>query len=237
MLRTFAAFFTFVAASHALPAVLYDGTLGTSPTAQGWALGTVAVTGSAIETLISGGVNLDTTSGLIRSGYTILSPLPLDRTVSYNLTFDLQTVSESHSSNDRAGLSIVVIGNDLQGIELGFWAGDIWAQNVGFTHGEDKAFNTTQRTLYSLGVSGATYTLSAGGNLLLSGALRDYTGGGFPYTVPNFLFVGDDTFSANASSNFFEASVASPEPAAGLLCLCGLIACVKLSFSRRSANR
>jgi hypothetical protein len=234
MLRSLLAFFAFSAAGHAAPVVIYDGSLGTSPTAQGWLLGTVAFTGSANESLITGGVNLDTTSGTIRSGYSIPSPLPLDRTISYNLTFDLQLNAESHSTNDRAGLSLVIIGNDLQGIEIGFWTGDVWAQNLGFTHGEDKPFNTSQRTLYSLGVSGSSYTLSAGGNVLLSGALRDYSASNFPYNVPNFIFVGDDTFSANASSNFFEASVASPEPGTWLAAVCGII---MLSFCRRFATR
>jgi hypothetical protein len=226
------------AVAQALPIVLYNGSASsppnTSPTLQGWSLGTVNVTGTAVETSIVGGVTLDTTSGLIRSGYGILSPLPLDRTVSYSLTFDLQLNSESHSSNDRAGLSVVVIGSDLQGIELGFWTGDIWAQNLGFTHGEDAAYNATQRTIYTLAIGGGGYQLIAGGNVLLSGALRNYSASGAPYNVSNFIFVGDDTFSAGASSSFFEASVASPEPASAWL---GLAALVLVSVRWRGRPR
>jgi hypothetical protein len=233
MLCRLTALFTLALSAHALPVILYDGTLGNSPTAQGWSLGTVSITGSAGEVVGGGGVTLSTT-GSTRSGYGILSPVPLDRTISYQLTFDLQLNSESHSSTDRAGLSIIAIGTDLQGIEIGLWPGDIWAQNAGFTHGEDAAYNTTQRTLYTLAVGGSGYQLSAGGNVLLSGALLNYSASGAPYNVPNFVFVGDDTFSANASSSFFAATVSNPEPATWLLGLCAL---VTLAFFRRSATR
>ena len=34
----------------------------------------------------------------------------------------------------------------------------------------------------------------------LTGSLRDYSTAGFPYTTPNFVFFGDNTFSAAANS-------------------------------------
>ena len=153
------------------------------------------------------------------------------------MAFDLQLNSEDHSaSTNRAGLSIIVLGNDLRGIEIGFWTGDVWAQNFGFTPGEDAAYNTTQRKTYTLGVSGNNYPLTVGGSVLLSGLLRDYSSSGAPYTTPNFIFVGDDTFSANASSSFFNASLSAPEPGAIVLTLAGL-ALVIGRASRRSATR
>ncbi len=44
---------------------------------------------------------------------------------------------------------------------------------------------------------GDSYTLASGGHIL-SGPLRDYSTSGWPYTTPNFLFLGDDTSSAGA---------------------------------------
>ena len=41
----------------------------------------------------------------------------------------LKLLSETHSTNDRAGLSLIVLSSDLRGIELGFWTNEIWAQS------------------------------------------------------------------------------------------------------------
>jgi hypothetical protein len=236
--------------AYALPIVIYNGSAvappNNTPANQGWAL--VTIPGGAIEAPFAGGVTLDTTAGnSIHSGYSMgfVSPPPpisLDRNISYQVAFDLRLNSESHASSDRAGLSILVLSNDLMGIEIGFWTpvsgqpGHVWAQNTGFTHGEDAAYDTTQRTTYTLGVSGNNYALTVGGSVLISGALRNYSGFGAPYTTPNLIFVGDDTSSANASSSFFAASLAAPEPGAIVLTLAGL-ALVIGRASRRSATR
>src|SRR5262249_41627905 len=111
----------------------------------------------------------------------------------------------------------------LKGIELGFWLGEVWAQNDGptkpprFTHGEGAAFDTTHATEYRLNVAGDSYSLLVGGVTLLSGTLRDYSPEGLPYTTPNFVFVGDDTTSAGATSRFFSATLGAPEPSTMLL--------------------
>jgi len=218
-----------LALSPARALTLYDGSGGQSPTAQGWVL---AGFGGYTETL-SGGAAILTTAAppnLNRAGYSIISPFTLDRGAGYQFTFDLQLDSEAHQSNDRAGLSLVIIGNDLEGIELGFWTGEIWAQNGGatkpprFTHGEGVSYDTAQRTSYRLVVSGANYTLYAGNTFLLRGGLRDYSPEGAPYTAPNFVFVGDDTTSANATTRFYSAAVSEvPEPGTVLLTGAGLL--------------
>jgi len=235
MLRHALLFFGLLAPAHGLPVVLYNGSLNTGLTSQGWSFGADAL---SFSQNVSGGATTLTTTGSIRAGYSILSPFTLDHNVSYNFTFDVQLNSEDHSvsglTNDRSGFSIIVISSDLQGIELGFWTTDIWAQNVGFTHGEDKAIDTTQRRTYSLGIGGSGYQLSSGGAVLLSGALRTYSG--FPYNVPNFIFVGDDTHEANANSSVFGVTAATPEPGAIVLTLAGL-ALVIGRASRRSATR
>jgi len=224
-----------VAVSSAAPVVLYDGSLNTLPAAQGWTFGALGAGGSYSQS-VAGGAALLTTAGLERAGYSVLSPLPLDRDDGYRFTIDLQLDSESHSSADRAGLSLILIGNDLRGLEIGFWTNQVWVQNDSpvFTHGEGAAFNTTQRTLYTLTVLGNGYSLSAGNSLLLSGALRDYSAAGLPYTVPDFAFVGDDTFSANAGSRLFQAGVAElPEPGTMLWAGAGLLALLWLRVQAR----
>ena len=193
---------------------------------------------------VSGGATVLTTTAPERAGFSIFSPITLDRSSGYQVTFDLQLAAESHSSNDRAGLSVIVLGSDHMGIELGFWTplgspvNEVWAQNAGFTHGEGAVFDTTQRTLYTLTVSGNSYDLTAGGTQLITGALRDYSGFGLPYTLPDFIFVGDDTFSADASTRFFAATVDTPEPASfvlGGLLVAGMV--LRRSYRAISAAR
>lgn len=215
--------------SPASALTLYDGSGGQSPSAQGWVLGGF---GGYTEILDGGAAILTTAASpdLNRAGYSIISPFSLDRTAGYELTFDLQLDSEAHQSNDRAGLSVVIIGNDLEGIELGFWTGGIWAQNDGatkpprFTHGEEASHDTTRRTAYRVVMSGGNYTVYAGSTLLMSGALRNYSPEGLPYTVPNFVFVGDDTTAANATMRFYSAGVSEvPEPGSLVLTGAGLL--------------
>ncbi|NER37213.1 MAG: DUF4347 domain-containing protein [Oscillatoria sp. SIO1A7] len=154
----------------------------------------------------------------------------LDRNVGYTVSFTAQVVSENHAGSDkngdgqedRAGFSAIVLSNDLKGIELGFWTDRIWAQEEGaaepppntntlFTQAESAAFNTTTGLIpYDLTVLGNTYTLSSGGTTILTGNLRDYsnfTGLLNPYSIPNFLFLGDDTPSADAEINLSSVSI------------------------------
>ncbi|MCU1232986.1 MAG: outer rane adhesin-like protein [Candidatus Solibacter sp.] len=231
MFRHAALFLLTAASCSASTALLYNGSSGTSPAAQGW---TLASLGAVYTESQSGGATVMTTTGSVRAGYGRLIPILLNSTTGYSFTLDLQLDSESHSSNDRAGFSLILIDSDLRGLELGFWTDHVWAQNDSpmFTHGEDAAYDTTQRTTYTLTVLGSGYTLSAGRTSLLSGSLRNYTSFGLPYTTPNFVFVGDDTFEANATARLFNVSVAPvPEPATW-----GLGAIALLVF-RRCARR
>jgi hypothetical protein len=214
--------------------ILYDGTLGTTPQSQGW-LSYASIPSGAVTTLITNGITLDTTSSSsIHAGYsnyTLTSSLvnssfpTLDPTVGFTVDFDVQLNSESHSSNDRAGFSVIALGSDDTGIELGFWTGDIWAQSSTFTHAEDASFDTSSAPVqYALTIQGGNYTLFANGNDILSGSTRNYSADGAPYTLSNYLYIGDDTTSANASENIYNLSVAVPEPSvAGIgLCIAGI---------------
>ena len=204
-------------------ATLYDGSVGNLPSSQSLAYQVNPSPGSAAQTQLGNGVHLNTTAvtsdmagyfGIF--GVNPVVPV-MDRSIGFTVTFDLKLVSESHGNANRAGLSVIALGSDKKGIELGFWANEIWAQADSpiFIHGEGTAFDTTSVLLsYDLTISGNSYSLVQGATTLLTGAVRDYSAIGiFPYTQQNFLFVGDDTTSASGSYDFaYMAVTAVPEP-------------------------
>jgi hypothetical protein len=225
MLRRFALLLLTLIQAHAATVTLYDGSLGTAPGTQGWI--TSAQGGSTITPDATGVVFSSTLSDGDRGGYSRFSNA-LNRNAGYTIRFDLQVLSEDHSNPaaqnntaidslaDRSGVSLIFLSSDLQGIELGFWTDEIWAQNDGavkadpisapsgtrFTHGEGASFNTTNLTRYDLSVEGTTYRIYAGGNFIapiLSGSLRNYSNEGLPYSLANLMFFGDNTTSARGS--------------------------------------
>lgn len=204
--------------------VLYDALLRTPPQAQGWSY--LFSHGLPSQQMDERTVTLDTRSTVaLKAGYFAsqqgfvgsTAPVPtLDRTVGFTVTFTLQLLAETHSaSNNRAGFSIIVLSSDAHGIELGFWADRIWAQEGGttklFTQAEAVAYNTTAALArYDLSIKGDRYELRGGGKRLLSGPVRSYAafiGQPDPYETPNFLFVGDDTSSAAAQFRLGQVSV------------------------------
>lgn len=75
-------------------------------------------------------------------------------------------------------------------------------------------YNTTSLANYQITISADTYTLSANGTSILTGPLRDYSSfEGFPdpYQTPNFLFIGDNTTSAQARIRLGYVSVTGTE--------------------------
>jgi hypothetical protein len=205
--------------------VIYNETLGNLPTPQGW-VGFLNL-GTATETYVSNiGARVNTTSeNNTVAGYINVDPFSgaqinplfpvLNRQAGVSLRFDLSVTVENHFSNDRAGFSVLMVTDDLFGIELGFWSNEIWAQNVGFTHGEGAPRDTTLTTSYLLNVQGNDYELLANNSTLLSGDLRDYSSFGAPYSYQNTIFLGDDTTSANADFTLGRVTItaAVPEPA------------------------
>ncbi len=157
--------------------VLFDGGIGTTPTAQGWQfLADPFIGHSVTQTVGSGFTTLDSTSPISdRGGYFSANPLlpvlahpnmpTIDRLVGYNVRFDIRVNSENHVEPpggddngdglaDRAGFSVIAISEDLQGIELGFWTDRIWAQDDDqstpsnlFTQAEHVSFDTTAALL------------------------------------------------------------------------------------------
>jgi hypothetical protein len=226
---------TFLAlAAQASTTVLYDGPAGTTPAAQGWLF--QFTTTNASSTTSSGQTTLSTTfANSERGGYsshvpvfnTLVNPAfpTLDVNVGFSVRLDMKLLSETHANNNRAGTSLIVIASDLRGIELGFWTDEVWAQSgPDFLHAEGAVTDTTAANAsYVLSISnalGGSYALTKDGSPLLSGPLRNYSSFGLPYSLPNYLFLGDNTTSASGAMSFSHLSVTVPEPTIlGLLVL------------------
>jgi len=213
---------------------LYDGSQNNFPEDQPW-LFYAADAAIGSKTVANGKTSFDTGASTTRAGWSNYVPLfnqlknssfpTLDRTSGFVMSFDAKVSSESHSTNDRAGFDVILLSSDHQGVELGFWTNEVWAQTLSgsFVHGEGHAFNTTATTHYDLGIQGNTYQLFGNGSLLLSGSTRDYSGAlSVPYGLNNYVFLGDDTTSATASIELSNVSLA-PEPGA-LAMISGLLA-------------
>jgi hypothetical protein len=206
---------------------LYDGALNTgTPDSQGFFYLTYPLTGTqSTQVFTSPATALDTTRQMSDHAGYFAKPIgyaPLDRATGYQVLFTVEVLSETHVSPDRAGFSILVIGSDLRGIELGFWDNEVWAQEGGslhpFTHAEGAIFTPTDLIEYCLSVLGNQYTLNADGVAVLSGPLRDYTQAPppplplNPYTTANLIFLGDDTSSAQAKIALRYAAVIDAPP-------------------------
>ena len=112
------------------------------------------------------------------------------------------------SDSNRAGFSIILNSEDAKGIELGFKSDRIFAQSSTFTEDEKATFSTNALTDYKLAVKGDGYELFANNASLLKGALRTYPFDPAtsspplpvsPYTLPSFLFLGDNTDQGSAN--------------------------------------
>ena len=207
--------------------VLYDAASGAIP-----ATGLISFTdfpfGTAAPIYENQATVLDTTTsgnetyaGWVSTAESIPEFPLLDRIAGFQVNFSVQVENESHASNQRSGFNLIILGNDARGIELAFWGNEIWAQNDNvtgglFTHGEGAIFDTSSFTNYQITFSADTYTLSANGTPILNGPLRDYSSfEGFPdpYQTPNFLFLGDNTTSAQARIRLGYISVTGTGPA------------------------
>jgi hypothetical protein len=214
------------AASAPKTLVLYDATSGSTPSAPVMNF-TDFPPGTALPAYVDGLTVMDTTTagrdtyaGWVANGTSTPGFPLLDRAAGFQVNFTLQLESESHANNNRAGFSLIILGQDARGIELAFWPDQIWVQGDDLTgglfrHGEGVAFATTRDlTNYQVSMSGDAYTLTANGETILTGPVRDYSKfDGFPdpYETPNFIFLGDDTTSAQARLRLSFLSVTGTE--------------------------
>lgn len=200
-------------------------------------------TPSTIQTIGSNGVTLNTNFNNDNSGYSgysshmysssngltpVNSNFPtLDPSTGFSISFNVAVTNENSTLNNRAGFSVIVIGNDQKGVELGFksststgsngtsnsiieqsdsFSTPVQSQNVG-------SINTL--TSYTLSILNGNYTLTSGSSsslkTLITGSTHSYQFSPTtsnpplppnfnPYTTPNYLFFGDNT--DEGSSNF-----------------------------------
>jgi hypothetical protein len=233
----------------AVTTVLYDGTSGVTPdlfnapnpylSFTNLGTGTQAASGgvttldtAALEATYAGYSNYNSSGNLVNSSFPIL-----DNSAGYTLSFTVKVNSQTNNGtngNNRAGFSALVLGSNNRGIEIGFrkqnttdtdLTPDIFSQNgSNFIIGEQ---NTNIGTIldstntYELNVLGNNYQLTSGGNILLTGLVRDYTNAVGPlspvYRTPSFIFLGDNTTSAGGSVNIANIALTTnatnvPEP-------------------------
>ncbi len=199
---------------------LYDARHGSMPQESPWYWGLVGTGGVVTPPDGSSKVTLDTTSLLtIQEGWLNVAPVPILIASGPRVSFDVRLRQESHANSDRAGLSVIVLADDKLGVEISFWPDRVWIQNDSplFTHGEEAWLDTGAAGSgvgglrhYDLFFRATGYELRVDGATVLSGIRRDYTAfsGSFnPYVIPNVLWVGDDTKSASAVTEFSRFTV------------------------------
>lgn len=243
-----------IARGEVIQAVLYDGTLqettpdlytptwlafGGLPSNQAYdsAYDATRLNTTSFASLMGGYANHSPTGQLVNAGFP-----ELNRQLGYTIAFSLRMVSESHSSQARAGFSVIAVSSDVasgvaSSIEIGFQSGRVFSQSDDFgltVADENTSFNPVGSDFvdYALTVNGSSYELTADSNVILSGALHDHFDHNInwpvsPYQIPNFLFLGDDTTSASAEILLRRVEVEAttvPEPATWLLYGLGTLA-------------
>jgi hypothetical protein len=216
--------------------ILYDGSLDTTPDTQGW-LTYAVLSGSPNVSATGGELIFDTTSTPSEvafytnhqptvAGNPLVNPAfpPMPRSgAGTMIRLDLQVLDESHT-NSTAGFSWNVITDDERGFELDFWKDHIWGSGPTHVLEESTVWDTTSGLIqYDLNISGDTYTLETGSNVLLTGPLRDYR----PFNLSNVVSIGDNTGAAGAKVAISRLEIL-PEPA-----LMGVIAAIGLLVRRR----
>lgn len=204
---------------------VFDANLGL-PGTQGW---TTLTLGSLGTGSVSGGLyTTDSTgAGVDTWGQFRFSPVTLNTLNGYTVDFTLRVAIENHGTNDRGGYSMLFVGADTtKSIELAFWTNEVWAYDhngSAFLHGVGAALDTTVQRSYTLAVANQQFTLSAGGSLLFGGSLENYSPQGLPYTLPGFVFFGDNTSSGSSRVEIASIAIAAvPEPGLAWLWLAGI---------------
>jgi hypothetical protein len=246
-------FFSLISTGTAATYTLYDGNQPGTPDTQGFL--NFASVGTGTQTAGGGQTALNTTSpSAFYAGYTnynftisagALTPVDfanpvfpiLDRAAGFTLHFTAQVLNDISGPN-RAGFSVIVLGSDKKGVEIGFQSATIFAQSDNPLFGTPAESNSdpsiaarvSAMTPYDLTIQGDTYLLATNSFTILTGSVKDYTAASGPfgnvYRTPGLLFLGDDTTSASALTNIQTISLdtAAPETAAPLSGLVALAA-------------
>jgi hypothetical protein len=233
-----------VSSAAAQTTVLYNPTLGTSPTAQGWIAFAAPFGGTSTTNATE--TTLDTTSAatdeagysnytasltpsLINSGFPVLNPA-----IGFTLNFNVQIDNSTDPDSTRAGFAVILLGSDAKGVELGFWGNQVWAQNAGFaTHSTPASFTTTGAfNQYALTILNGNYSLTANGTPILSGSTLNYTTPAVPYGLDNYVFLGDDNVTDSGAEEIKTVSISVPEPTVGMVAI-GLIGAALTSRRKR----
>ena len=228
----------------ALSVNLYDGS--GLPETQGYlapaALNSsgIPVTPQVTDNGINQGITVDSNANSAEySGYTNQLPNPsnpsqlvpinpafpnLNQDSGYSISFtaalDILDDFSDTNNNNRAAFSITAIGQNNEGIELGFDSDRIFAQSNNFVSAETASFTTSSSNSYRLKVDNSGYQLFAnnGTDPILNGSLRTYNFNPSasnpplsfnPYEAENFLFLGDNTGQAYGNFTLGAVSVSS----------------------------
>jgi hypothetical protein len=226
--------------ANAGAALVYDASLNTLPGSQGW---TSSIAAGVTSTASGGVYSLDTSGSLLnQSGHIrVLAAQSLDTQGGFELGIGLKVLGETHTSTDRSGFSLLLVGDtQSHALELGFWTDSIWSyaiNNGAFVRVPGAAASTTGFHDYRVRVQNNAYQLFQDDALILSGGLVDYPSSlsnplTLIYDSPNTLFFGDDTSRASSSVQIKYVSLgAVPIPAA--LFLFAPAAGALVSFARR----
>lgn len=199
------------------PVILYDGNLPSLPADQGWIYRLdPPVRNQSRQVPVDRAFNLNTSRNLAdRAGYFIRlpqmnshpqAPEVLNHQQGYRIGFTLRLHSERRAApNQEAGFSLITLSHDLLGIDLGFGTGEVFARSSELERAEENRalpFRIdNQYADFELDMRENEYRLSANGQEILAGSLRNYSDAGEPYTIPNLLFFGDNAESAGANVN------------------------------------
>ena len=223
----------------AAAAALYDAAADTTPDQQGWAFLTNPLIGAQASQRMEGGrLILNSSQEVVeQAGYfSKVPPLLFERPDTPRINLSLGPFSIAFSmrqvmgidvpdtdplalgQRNRGGFAVIVISEDLTGVELQFQVDHVVAldnAHAAFPVGEVQSLDTTQGLRdYQLDISTSGYELSVDGISLLEGPLRDYSAIAppspfdFPYTTPSFFFFGDNTGRGGAVTELgrFEVS-------------------------------
>lgn len=179
--------------------VLYDAAEGTDPDEQGWIYLSNFIDGSQVVRYTENGVHrLNTMEDVSEMAGYFGTNHPqigvLDRQKGFSITVNMRLLDDINTSQNRGGFSVILLSEDLMGTEVVFTQDTIWVYTEYFFIAEQIPFDVVAGfTEYTISVENSQYEVTANDEVILSGLLRNYSGFGTPYNVPNFIFFGDNT--------------------------------------------